>query len=289
MLPSIGIAGSGRVAQAIGRLLREHGEPVTSIAGRNPEHTREAAAFIGGGVEAVALEELPRRAAGLLIAVSDDALEEVASVLAVSRPAQGVALHTCGSAGPEALLPLRMVGFACGTLHPLQTISSPEQGLAALHGAAFAVSGDTPALDWAEHLAGCLGGTVLRIPAEARPLYHAAAVMASNYVVSLIDAARCMLAEASGADPEAALRALAQLVRAAVANTLEHGPEAALTGPIERGDAGTLWLHLEALAQAPPHIRELYRAAGLHTLELARRKGLAALPAQRMEEMLQNE
>lgn len=287
MLSSIGIAGSGRVAQAIGRLLREQGEPVTSIAGRDPEHTREAAAFIGGGVEAVPLGELPQRASGLLIAVSDSSLGEVARVLAAGASCQGIALHTCGSAGPEALLPLRTLGFACGTLHPLQTISSPEQGLAALPGAAFAVSGDAPATNWAEHLAGCLGGTVLRIPAEARPLYHAAAVMASNYVVALIDAARGMLVEASGADPEAALRALAPLVRAAVANTLERGPEAALTGPIERGDLGTLWLHLEALAPAPPHIRELYRAAGLHTLKLARRKGLAALPAQRMEEMLQ--
>lgn len=290
MIPAsapIGIAGSGRLAQALGRKLREQGEPVACIAGRDKDRARAAAEFIGGGVQVTTFSGLPCCAGRFLIAVSDSALGEVARALAAGCPAGGIALHTCGAAGEEELRPLREVGVACGTLHPLQTVATPLQGAAALAGAAFAVSGDAAAEAWAERIATGLGGTVLHVPAAARPMYHAAAAMASNYAVALIDAAVSLMAAASGADAGTSRRALAPLVRAAVENALENGPAAALTGPIERGDAGTVARHLEALAAAPAAVRELYRAAGLHTLDLARRKGLAPGPAKRIEEILE--
>lgn len=279
----IGIAGAGRLAQALGRLLRDAGESVVCLAGRDPARTRLAAAFAGAAP--VSLAELPRRASRFLIAVSDQAIGEVAETLAAGRPAAAVALHTSGAAGPEALEPLRRAGAACGTLHPLQTVSSPEQGVAGLPGAFFAVSGDPGAACWAERVVALLGGAALRVPAAARPLYHAAAVMASNYIVALIDAAEGMLAEASGAEREAARRALAPLARAAVANALERGPAAALTGPVERGDAATVARHLDALAGSPQRAW-LYRAAGLQALDLARRKGLADGPARELDALL---
>jgi predicted short-subunit dehydrogenase-like oxidoreductase (DUF2520 family) len=222
----------------------------------------------------------------LLIAVSDSALEDVAETLAAGISGTGLALHTCGAKDIEELAPLRLRGFFCGTLHPLQTVCSPGQGVAALRGAAFAVSGDGPAVEWAERIVELVEGRALRIRPEARPLYHAAAAMASNYVAGLIDAAQSLLATAAGEDADSALGALAPLIRAAVENILERGPVAALTGPIERGDAGTVRLHLEALASAPPSIRDLYRAAGLYALDVARRKGLAAGAADRMEALL---
>jgi predicted short-subunit dehydrogenase-like oxidoreductase (DUF2520 family) len=256
------------------------------IAGRDPARTRLAAAFIGDGVEPAEYAVLPNRASRLLIAVSDSALEDVAEALARDVSGTGLALHTCGARGIGELAPLRSRGFSCGTLHPLQTICRPEQGVAALPGSAFAVSGDGPAVEWAERIVELLGGQPLRIPPASRPLYHAAAVMASNYVAALIDAAQSLLAAAAGEDRDSALRALAPLVRRAVENTLEQGPVAALTGPIERGDAATVRLHLDALALTPPGIRDLYRAAGLQTLDVARRKGLASGPADRMEALL---
>ncbi len=282
----IGIAGSGRLAQAIARLLRERGEPVVCVAGRDPVRTGLAAEFIGGGVEPVGYAELPGRASRFLIAVSDSALKDVAEALATGVSGTGLALHTCGAKDIEELAPLRSRGFSCGTLHPLQTIRSPEQGVAALRGAAFAISGDGPGVEWAERIVKLLEGQVLRIRPDARPLYHAAAVMASNYTAGLIDAAQGLLATAAGQDEDSALRALAPLVRTAVENIFERGPVAALTGPIERGDAGTVRLHLEALASAPRHIQDLYRAAGLHTSDVARRKGLAAGAAERIEALL---
>jgi len=281
----IGIAGAGRVAQALGRLLRERGEPVVAVASRNFDHALAAAAFIRGA-EAVPFPSLAGRVTRVLIAVSDDALPQVAAVLAQSGMKGGAALHTCGARGPEALAALAANGVSCATLHPLQTIASPEQGLTALPGACFGITGEGPAAAWAQRIAARLGGRALHIPVASLPLYHAAAVMASNYVVALIDAA-AMLMGAAGIGEDQALAAIAPLVRASVANALSLGPVRALTGPVERGDVETISMHLEALA-APvsPTVRSLYCAAGLHALQIARRRGLSEANARRLEQLL---
>ncbi|HEY1206187.1 MAG: Rossmann-like and DUF2520 domain-containing protein [Bryobacteraceae bacterium] len=280
---SIGIAGTGRVAQALGRLLRERGEPVVAVAGRNPERTARAAEFIGA--TAFLPRQLPQRADRILIAVSDSALAEVARNLAHAGMDRGAALHTCGACGPEILEPLAQAGVACGVLHPLQTVASPEAGVAILPGSAFAVCGDPAAVAWGERIIALLEGTALRIAPGSMPLYHAAAVMASNYVAGLIDAA-AILMKTAGIDEKTALDALGPLIRAGVANALTLGPEKALTGPIERGDAETVRRHLRSLGAVPPSVSGLYRSAGLHVLEVARRRGLAEAQAREIETLL---
>jgi len=261
----IGIAGGGRVGQAIGRILRESGEPVTCVACRTVERGRSAAEFIGGTVR-------PAHASRILVAVPDEALESVAGALDLDG---GIVLHTCGSRGPDALDVLRARGVFCGTLHPLQTIPEPAAGVAALRGAAFAISGDDEAADWAARIAGLAGGEVLRIDPGSSALYHAAAVMASNYITALLGAAESLL-EAVGVEAPRARRALAPLVRASVENALRLGPVEALTGPIQRGDAATVAAHVSALSAVREPIPALYRAAGLEALELAAQRGLSA-------------
>jgi predicted short-subunit dehydrogenase-like oxidoreductase (DUF2520 family) len=280
----VGIAGAGRVAQALGRLLHARGETVAFIASRNIEHAQSAAKFIGPGVQAVGYAELARHAHRILVAVSDSALELVAASLTLDS---GVVLHTCGTKGPEALSVLAGRGVFCGTLHPLQTISDPESGAAALDGAAFAISGDAPALAWAERIARTANGRILRISTERRPLYHAAAVMASNYITALLSAAQALLI-AADVEPDEALEALGPIARTSLANVLRQGPVAALTGPIERGDVSTIATHLAALDLIPGPIPRLYRAAGLQTLELARKKGLCAERAAATERLLES-
>lgn len=281
----IGIAGAGRVAQALGRLLRERGQPVVAVASRNHGHAGAAAAFIGAGVEPVSYSRLPRQATRVLIAVPDDAVRQVAGILAQAGMSGGAALHTSGTHGPEALAALAANGVSCATLHPLQTVATPEQGATALQGIAFAITGEGAAAAWALDIAALLDGLALRIPASRRPLYHAAAVMASNYIVGLIDAAQALMA-AAGVEEDRALQALAPLVRASASNALSLGPRRALTGPIERGDAETVALHWKALEGTPASVRELYRAAALHVLELARRRGLPEANARKLEELL---
>lgn len=284
MTEAIAIAGTGRVAQALGRLLRERGEPVAAVAGRDPQRARAAAAFIGK-VSAAPFSALPRVVSRVIVAVSDDAIPAVASALAGAGMRTGMALHTSGARGPEALAPLAGRGVSCATLHPLQTVATPEQGVEALPGSFFGVAGEGDAAAWAEHMILLLDGRALRIPAGKEPLYHAAAVMASNYVAALVDAA-AMLISAAGVAPEDALAALAPLVRASAANALTLGPERALTGPIERGDLATVAGHIEALRAVPRELRDFYRAAGLHALEVARRRGLEEERAGGIEDLL---
>jgi predicted short-subunit dehydrogenase-like oxidoreductase (DUF2520 family) len=279
----IGVAGTGRVAQALGRLLHTRGEPVVAVAGRNPERTARAAEFIGAA--AVSFAQLPERAGRILIAVSDGALAEVARELAAAGMHRGVALHTCGAHGPEILEPLARVGVACGVLHPLQTVATREIGLPNLPGSAFGIAGDAAAVAWGERIAALLDGTALHIAPGTMAAYHAAAVMASNYVTGLLDAA-AILMKTAGIGEETALGALAPLIRAAVENSVALGPEKALTGPIERGDVDTVRRHLRSLGAAPPSVSGLYRAAGLHVLEMARRRGLAEAKAREIEALL---
>ncbi len=151
---------------------------------------------------------------------------------------------------------------------------------------AFAICGDAPALAWAGRIARAANGRILRIPAERRPLYHAAAVMASNYITALLSAAQTLLIAAE-VDAQEALQALGPLAWTSLDNALRQGPTAALTGPIERGDVATMAAHLAALKDFPGPIPGLYRAAGLQTLELARGKGLCAKRAAATERLLE--
>jgi predicted short-subunit dehydrogenase-like oxidoreductase (DUF2520 family) len=269
----IAIIGSGRVAASLGRVLRERGLPVRAIASRDIEHARAAAEFIGG-VEAVEVEAVPGLARRVLIAVSDHAIAEVAARLAKAGFVDGIALHTAGSRGPEALAALGERGVATGVLHPLQTFPTREQGAEALPGTYFAVTGDTRAVAWAREIVELMPGHVLAILPERWALYHAAAVMASNYQVTLLDAALEILEKAGVARGEG-LAALAPIARATLENILRLGPRDALTGPISRGDGETVRRNLEALGAVSAGTRELYRAAGRRTLALAERRGLA--------------
>ena len=289
----IGIAGAGRLGPALGRLLREAGETVAAIADLDPARAAAGAAFIGAEVRAVPVSELPERAPRLLIAVSDEAIRPVAEELASPSLAGGIALHTCGAVGVEVLAPLAERGVSCGVLHPLQTIPAAERGVEALRGIAYGVTAEGAAREWAAGIARLAGGRVLEVPAAARALYHAAAVTACNYVVALLDAAAGML-EAADIGREEGLRALRPMVESTVRNVFDAGPEAALTGPIRRGDARTVERHLRALARCgvsggrEQHWERLYRAAGLQALELARRAGLDEAAAQALARRLRN-
>jgi len=273
------------MAQALGRLLSERGECVAAIASRDPAHAAVAARFVGGATRAVTYDGIVQHARYVLIAVPDDAIAEVAQALAQSGMCGGVALHTSGARGPEALAALAASGVSCGTLHPLQTVANPGEGVTVLPGSAFAIDGEPDAVAWATQIAGLLNGIVLQIPATARPLYHAAAVTASNYLIALISTAVMLMKEA-GVDEATAQRALEPLARTSVRNAFELGPAAALTGPIVRGDADTVRAHLAAIRNAKPAVSSLYRAVGLATLEVARRQGLDAARGGTIEEIL---
>jgi predicted short-subunit dehydrogenase-like oxidoreductase (DUF2520 family) len=132
---------------------------------------------------------------------------------------------------------------------------------------------------WAEELAAALNGHAIHVATESRPLYHAAAVMASNYVAALLDSAEHLM-ELAGVPRPDARRALAPLVRTSIDNAFDSSALEALTGPIARGDSATVAGHLEAMRHAEASTIELYKSAGLHALDMARRRGLGDSEAQ---------
>ena len=281
----VAIAGAGPVAQALGRAMQECGIGIGCIASRNLDHAKAAAVLIGGGVLAVRYGDIPSMASHVILAVSDRAIVPVAEELASGNGRLRVALHTCGSYGPELLAPLNAVGVSCGGIHPLQTVRDASHGAAALRTSAFAVSGDVDALRWAEELATELSGRVLHIRPDARHLYHAAAVMASNYIAALLDAAGQLMLLA-GVPKEDALRALAPLVRTSIDNAVDCGAVEALTGPVMRGDAATVAEHTRAIERAEQSIADLYKFAGLHALGMARKRGLGQEEVDRVHQAL---
>jgi predicted short-subunit dehydrogenase-like oxidoreductase (DUF2520 family) len=271
------IAGTGNMARALGALMAGRGVEVRAVGGRSVESAEDARRFMGAG-RAVGMRDLPQYARRIVIAVTDAAIAEVAAELAAGGCEGGIILHTSGAAGPAALEVLRRTGNSVGVLHPLQTVPSAECGVESLPGSTFALAGDAAAAEWAIELTKTLGGMPLRVNPAYWHHYHAGAVMACNYQITLADAALELMAMA-GIERNDALAALGPILRATTANVIGRGPEQALTGPIRRGDAGTIRRHLDALGQASAQTKRLYVAAGLRTVGIAERAGLNAAAA----------
>jgi predicted short-subunit dehydrogenase-like oxidoreductase (DUF2520 family) len=221
----------------------------------------------------------------ILIATPDDAIDQVATDLAaegaVSR--DQVVLHLSGLLDRGALSALDGTGAACGSFHPVQTIAAPGTAAERLKGAYVGIEGDERALVAAERLANTLRMVPVRIPAAAKPAYHAGAALVANYSIALVGVAE-RLARSAGIPADVAARVYLPLWAGAVANVTEVGTASALTGPLRRGDVQTIRAHLAALG---PEDRQLYRAVGRAALALAREAGLDGAAAARLQTVLE--
>lgn len=227
----------------------------------------------------------PPAGAVVVIAVPDAAVAEVAATLAQAGPATpgAVALHLSGALPSAVLDVLRGQGYATGSLHPLQTVASPEEGAARLRGVAFAFEGEAAARPVADAIVRAARGRMMKVPASAKATYHAAGVFASNYVVANAAVAARLLAGAAQVSTPEALAALLPLVEGARANLERLGLPRALTGPIVRGDVEIVRRHLDAL-DAPT--RALYSALAKEALHLARAAGLDPRRADEIDALL---
>jgi predicted short-subunit dehydrogenase-like oxidoreductase (DUF2520 family) len=272
--------GPGRVGLALGYALAQAdaAESLTYYGRREepPPHPL----FIQGLAEyRYGMERPPGGTTALFLTVPDRALAEIAMTLATrgDAPSGCAAFHCSGALGADPLEPLHPRGYRLGTFHPLQAIANSVVGAERLIGSTFALSGDPEALAVGRRLISALGGRWIQVPTTGRPLYHAAAVMASNYVVTLLGEAASLL-ERLGVSREDAEHALASLARGAVEDVGGLGASRALTGPIRRGDTETVALHLRTLGGRD---RELYRLLGRLTLDRVREE----LDPEVMEEM----
>jgi predicted short-subunit dehydrogenase-like oxidoreductase (DUF2520 family) len=220
----------------------------------------------------------------VILAVPDDAIERLAGEL---RLYGGQALvHTSGVLGAEVLEPARAAGTQIGAFHPLVAFADTERAIAAFHGATIAVEGDDQLVAHLADMAEALGATAVRLEPGSKAAYHAAAVLAAGGFVALLDAI-AELGRAAGLDEQGALAVYGGLIEQTLGNARALGIRAALTGPMTRGDVGTLARHLDALARLAPAVLPLYRAAAEREIALATERGsLAPDAAESMRDLL---
>jgi len=225
----------------------------------------------------------------VILAVPDRAIPAVAIEVAAGGALKrgAVVLHLSGGLPSGVLSGVQAAGGHPGAMHPLQSFADVEIALRSLPGTYFYLEGDPRALQVMHLLVDALGGRAVEIPAASKALYHAGAAAASNFVVTLIDYAVGLLTQA-GVTRELALESLLPLIRGTVENIEAVGLPEALTGPIARGDLGTVKRHLRALAEMPGDTVRLYRHLARKTIEVALRKGtLQRKDAEQLLELLE--
>ncbi|MEV4809249.1 Rossmann-like and DUF2520 domain-containing protein [Micromonospora avicenniae] len=270
---TVGVIGTGRVGAVLGAALSAAGHRVVAATGGSRVNRNRLALLPDvppGSADVVA------RAATdlLLIAVPDDALARVVTTLAdggLLHPGQVVA-HTSGAHGLAVLDPAAAVGARPLALHPAMTFTGTPEDLGRLAGISYGVTVPVDLRPLAARLVADLGGVPEWIGETDRPLYHAALAHGANHLVTLVNEAADRLRDAGVTQPE---KVLAPLLRAALENALHYGDEA-LTGPVSRGDAGTVERHLARLAATAPESVAPYLALARRTADRAIASGRLA-------------
>lgn len=245
----IGVIGAGRVGAVLAAALRAQGHEIVAVAAESTL-SRERAHTLLAGVPICKPTEVARRSDLLLLTVPDDMLANVATQLVGAgaiRPGTRV-VHTSGRHGLTAIDVVRSVGAHPMAVHPAMTFTGTELDLGRLTGCVFGVTVDAADRDEAAALVATLGGSPMWVAEENRTLYHAGMAHGANHLTTLVAQSMDLLARAGAEDPAAALR---PLLTAALDNALAHG-DAALTGPIVRGDVLTVRAHVaDILVNAP--------------------------------------
>lgn len=252
---TIGIVGAGRVGSALGAALLASGHRVVAVAARSASARSRASRWLPS-VPVVSPAEVARRSDLVLLTVSDDAIPAVVESLVSEqaiRAGQWI-VHTSGRCGLSELSAAGGAGAVPVAMHPVMTFAGTEQDHTLMDGLPFGVTSPPDVRPAVEAFVAGFGGVPFWVPDETRPLYHAAMVFAANNIITLAATALELLGSA-GVPAPADL--LGPIFRKSLDNALSLGDEA-LTGPVRRGDVGTIRSHLEALASAPPGVVEAY-------------------------------
>ena len=274
--PTIAIIGPGRAGSALGRALHTAGYTIAAIGGRNPENVRNLAQELGARAcqspaTTIDLADLT------IVAVPDDVILPLATdmVESLCSAAGHAAVHLSGAQDRSALRPLaQQASVRTGVFHPLQTFRRGPEAVQNVAGTYFGINADPPLREQLTQLARDLHGHPFDLTGVDLALYHAAAVFAANYPVTLLAEAIALAGDA-GLDAETARRGLTALLAGAVNNLRDLPPADAITGPASRGDDGTIARHLEALKR-DPELQRLYQLLAERTKLLNPTKEAAA-------------
>jgi predicted short-subunit dehydrogenase-like oxidoreductase (DUF2520 family) len=262
------IVGPGHVGRALFRAFRASGVNVVGLHGKRPSGVATSTGALPKEISSANVIILCVRDPQL-----DDAIDELVSAVRLGSISRGtVVLHTSAIAEPAGLKALGDAGFPGGTFHPLVPFTDPEISAELLRKGWIGIDGENAAKNASRRLAGHLGARTLEIPAGKKAVYHAAAVISSNFPVVLASVAGHLLHDI-GVPDSSAYQAVESLISGAVTNMKQTLPDDALTGPVLRGDTETIGKHVRALDGHGPAL-EVYRALTVAATDIAERRGV---------------
>jgi predicted short-subunit dehydrogenase-like oxidoreductase (DUF2520 family) len=266
------IIGLGKVGTAIGYLLKKAGHKIVAISDKSTKSLTNARRYTGGKTYLSPLQSIAN-ADCILITTPDDFILPVCEDIAHSKAIAGkFVFHMSGAGSLDLLQPAKKAGAFIASIHPVQSFSSIDNAIQCIPGSVFGITAEKKAEKQAKQIVVDLGGVPFFISARQKPLYHAAACLASNYLVTLLYAAESIY-QSVGINKTNATRAYLPLVHGTLKNIEKSGSIQALTGPIARGDSGTVQKHIDAIKKTCPQFLPLYSALGLITNNIAQKKG----------------
>lgn len=270
IVTSIGFIGAGTVGSALAILLDRKGYSISGVYSR----TRASAEKLASQIDGCRVMDSPQAVADTaditFITTPDGAIGTVVSQI-TWKPGMN-AVHCSGSDSVAVLEPAARAGAGAGGFHPLQTFAGVEKAIDNIPGSTFALEAEGEILETLKHLAEAVGGHWITLKAEDKAAYHAAAVMSCNYLVTLVSLATDLW-KTFDVPRDTAIRALLPLIKGTLNNIEAIGIPDCLTGPIARGDTGTLGKHIATISEKAPSLLSAYRELGLQTIPVALEKG----------------
>ena len=266
--------GAGAMASALARALSEHAIPLTAVLSRREAPAKALAHTVGAATASCSWGALPSSTRVLFVCVPDDAIRSVAEALgSVSHPwDQTLVAHTSGARPASALSPLEERGAAIMSFHPVQTVT-PDSPPGVFDGVVVGIEGESDAVPYGRALARVLGAVPVCLSADDKVLYHAAAALASNGLVALTAAVYDVLA-AARIDKDTGRRMIVPLLDQTLSNLRDAHPPDVLTGPVARGDTGTIHAHIQSMKDIEPSdLCALYTVLSEQMLRVADRGG----------------
>jgi len=279
-MTKIGFIGAGKVGTALAVQLSNKGYPVVAVASRTFASAEKLAEAVPGCKAYENVQRIADNTDLIFITTPDDAILEVVSQIKWHKG--NLVVHCSGAGSLDILETAQKTGAQVGAIHPLQSFASVEQAIKNIPGSTFGIEGDGPIVDLLEEMAKSLDGKAIQLGAGDKVLYHAAAVMACNYFVTLMQMSTDVWGK-FGVDTNDAIEALGPLLKGTVNNIINAGLPNCLTGPIARGDAGTIQMHVDALKAKAPKLLKMYCDLGLETIPIGIAKG--TLDKQKAEEI----
>lgn len=290
MKPSFAIVGCGRVGTALAKYLVEAGYHPHGLASKSLSSAKRVADLIGSGGFTDIAWEATKKADIVFITTPDGTIKEACDGIAAKNGFSpgSVVLHCSGALTSTILLSAKECGASTCSMHPLQSFASTEYSHNPFSGIVTSVEGDEKATDAASLIAADLGSGCVTIRTDDKILYHASAVVASNYLVTLLDLSLNLIRQA-GVPADDAFRGLKPLIEGTISNIERMGIRNALTGPVARGDIQTIENHLLEIGSKMPHLLQIYKTLGLHTVEIAKAKGTLTDPViDRLKSLFRN-